>query len=57
MYIRKGTILIMGIAIAGFIAGNVILMVKEHKSGKKMSLRSVVDLLRETKSAYNRETY
>lgn len=52
MYIRKGTLLIVGGVIVGFIVGNIMLMVKEKKEGKKITLRSVVDLLRETKRAY-----
>ncbi len=47
MYIRKQTLIIAGVVVVGFIVGNTILVVKEWKEGKKFTLHSIIDLLRE----------
>ncbi len=53
MYIRKQTLIIGGILVTAFVVGNIILMVKENKEGKKVNLRSVVEIAREGVKAYN----
>lgn len=52
MYIRKQTLIIGGIIIVGFVVGNIALMIKEKKEGKKTGLRSIVELAREAKNMY-----
>jgi hypothetical protein len=54
MYIRKQTLWIGGILVVGFVVGNVILVVQEHKSGKKITLHSVIDLVREAVQAFEK---
>lgn len=53
MYIRKSTLLIGGVVIAGFVAGNIYLIIKETHEGKKVTFRSVVELAKEVKKAYS----